>query len=73
MNSHFYKKVADDTVIVFGVQKSSYGKYCYIEYGHAFSSINRNMPYPKFNQLNLNCGRVMTAVGQAKDAGIPDA
>lgn len=52
-------------VIVFGIQTSRYGEYCYLEYGYCFNSINKNFPYPKFNQLNLNCGRVMTDMGNA--------
>ena len=62
---HFYSRLSFDEMIVFGLQFSSYGKYCYIEYGYVFESINKHMPYPKFNQLNLNCGRIMTEMGKA--------
>lgn len=64
-NNHYYKEVSSDVLIVFGIQMSRYGGYCYLEYGYCFKSINKYLPYPKFNQLNLNCGRIMTDIGQA--------
>ena len=64
-NNHYYKEVSRDVLIVFGIQMSRYGGYCYLEYGYCFKSINKYLPYPKFNQLNLNCGRIMTDIGQA--------
>lgn len=63
-SKHFYKDASDDVIIVFGVQMSSYGEYCYLEYGCCIKTINRYLPFPKFNQLNLNCGRVMTSFGK---------
>lgn len=63
--NHYYKEVSSDVLIVFGVQMSCYGGYCYLEYGYCFKSINKHLPYPKFNQLNLNCGRIMTDMGKA--------
>ncbi len=64
-NNHYYKEVTSDILIVFGMHMSCYGGYCYLEYGYCFNSINKYLPYPKFNQLNLNCGRVMTDMGKA--------
>ncbi len=63
-NKHFYKEASDDVVIVFGIHMSSYGGYCYLEYGYCFKTINQHLPFPRFNQLNLNCGRVMTSFGK---------
>lgn len=63
--SHFYKEVTNDLEVVFGMHYSSYGAYCYIEYGICFKSINKYLPYPKFYQLNVNCGRIMTSIGKA--------
>ena len=62
---HFYKDLSGDVMLVFGFQQSSYGKYGYIEYGYCFKSINRHLPFPRFNQMNLNCGRLMTDRGSA--------
>lgn len=64
-NKHYYKEVSSDVILVFGMQMSHYGGYCYLEYGFCINSINRHSPWPKFNQLNLNCGRVMTGIGKA--------
>lgn len=64
-NNHYYKEVSSDVIIAFGMQTSRYGGYCYLEYGYCFKSINKYLPYPKYNQLNLNCGRVMTSMGKA--------
>ena len=63
--NHYYKEVSSDVLIVFGMQMSRYGGYCYLEYGYCFKSIKKYLPYPRFNQLNLNCGRVMTGIGKA--------
>ncbi len=60
---HFYKEITSEISIVFGFQKSSYGDHGYIERGYCFKSINKYMPYPRFNELNLNCGRIMTPFG----------
>ena len=62
---HYYKTASDDAILVFGLNRSSYGKYYYLEYGYCFPSISKHFPHPKFNQLNLNCGRVMTDKGKA--------
>ena len=47
-NNHYYKEVSSDVLIVFGIQMSRYGGYCYLEYGYCFKSINKYLPYPKF-------------------------
>ena len=65
VKDHFYKDLSGDVMLVFGFQQSSYGKYGYIEYGYCFKSINRHLPFPRFNQLNLNCERLMTDRGSA--------
>ena len=41
------------------------GSHFYNEYGICFKSINKYLPYPKFYQLNVNCGRIMTSIGKA--------
>ena len=66
-NNHYYKEVAHDILIVFGIQMSCYGACCYLESGYCFKSISKYLPYPKFNQLNLNCGRILTSVGVAME------
>lgn len=65
VKDHFYKDLSGDVMLVFGFQQSSYGKYGYMEYGYCFKSINRHLPFPRFNQMNLNCGRLMTDRGCA--------
>lgn len=57
--SHFYLDMGNDILIVFGVQKSDYDEYCYMSYGYCFKSICKYLPFPKFNELNLNFGRLM--------------
>ena len=69
---HFYKDLSGDVMLVFGFQQSSYGKYGYMEYGYCFKSINRHLPFPRFNQMNLNCGRLMTDRGSAIEYGVID-
>lgn len=64
-SKHFYKEISRDVLIVFGIHMSLYGEYCYLEYGYCFKTINKYLPFPKFNQLNLNCGRIMTNMGKA--------
>ena len=64
MKDHFYCEFADDLLLVIGIQQSHYGAYGYMEYGLAVPSINRSMPYPKFNELNINLGRIMTRRGK---------
>lgn len=56
--SNFYFDCGNDTVCVFGVDKSKLGDYCYMEYGFAFHSINPKSPFPTFSELNINCGRL---------------
>ena len=64
-SKHYYKEASSDVLLVFGFYMSCYGGYGYLEYGYCIKSINRHLPYPKFNQLNLNCGRIMTDIGQS--------
>ncbi len=62
--THFYKNITDEVMIVFGLQHSTYGAYYYMEYCYCFRTINQHLPYPKFAELNLRCGRLMTSKGQ---------
>ena len=65
-SNHFYIELTDEVMIVFGLQMTAYGGgYCYMECGYCFKSINKYLPHPKFNQLNLNSGRIMTSHGKA--------
>ena len=62
---HFYKKITSEVLIVFGLYASKYGEYYYLENGFCFKSISKFLPFPKYNQLNLNCGRIMFDKGKA--------
>ena len=56
-NKNYYKEY-DDIMVVFGLQKTTYGgNYFYIEYGFVFKSINSHMPYPKYHEANIRQGR----------------
>lgn len=57
--NHFYLDCENDIVCVAGFYQSNYGNYKYMEYGFAIKSINPRMPYPKFSELNINCGRIL--------------
>ena len=61
----FYFHGSQEILVVFGITKSSYGPYFYIEYGFAIRSVNKCLPHPKFNEVDLNCGRIMTPKGKA--------
>ena len=50
--------------VVFGLQKSNYGPYYYMEHGFAFSAINKHFPFPKHNELDINLGRIMFPFGK---------
>ncbi len=56
--NHFYLDCGNSWLCVLGMQKSCYGEYYYLEYGFAITSANPKMPYPKFSELNINCGRM---------------
>lgn len=62
-SSHFYKEISDEIGIALGIRYPSRTDYCSLEYGIYFKSINKYLPYPKFNQLNINCGSIMTCLG----------
>ena len=62
---HFYKEITSEVLIVFGLYASKYGEYYYLENGFCFKSISKFLPFPKYNQLNLNCGRIMFDKGKA--------
>ena len=57
--SNFYFDCENDIVCVFGMYKSNYDEYYYMEYGFAFKSINPKSPFPKYFELNVNCGRLL--------------
>lgn len=76
---HFYKDTGDEILIVFGLQKSNYGDWCYLESGYCLKAINPFLPYPRHNQANINCGRLRTEDGskleylQMEGTELPDA
>ena len=57
--NNFYYDFQNEFIGVFGLQKSYYGPYYYIEFGFAIKGLNPKMPFPKFDELNLNFGRAM--------------
>lgn len=61
----YYFDMGKDFIVVFGLMKSTYGPYYYMEYGFAIKAINKHLPYPKFNQLDINCGRIMFPKGKS--------
>lgn len=63
-NTYYYNNL-NGILFVFGLQKSSYGPYYYIEHGLAFTDINRHLPYPKYHELDINLGRIMPSFGKA--------
>lgn len=63
-NTFFYDN-QNGIILVFAVYKSSYGAYYYMEHGIVFSAINKHMPFPKYNELNINFGRIMFPFGKA--------
>lgn len=56
--------------LAFALQRTAYGgEYYYMEYGFFFPDICPYAPYPRFNELDINCGRVMLPNdGQVKQA-----
>jgi len=63
-NNYYYDN-QNGILFVFGLQKSSYGPYYYIEYGFAFRETNKHWPYPHYYELDMNLGRIMTSFGKA--------
>lgn len=63
--TNFYRECSDDIIVVFSFFKSSYGSYFYGEYGLVFMTINKHLPYPKYNELDINFGRIMMGFGKA--------
>lgn len=63
-NAYYYDNL-NGILLVFGLQKSSYGPYYYLEYGLAFKRINKHLPYPHYYELDMNLGRIMTPFGKA--------
>lgn len=61
----FYLENECGILLAFGLQKSSYDAYYYMEHGIAFKEINKYLPYPKINELDINMGRIMTRFGKA--------
>lgn len=56
--SNYYFDCGNDVLCVLGMYKSNYDNYYYMEYGFVFKSINPKMPFPKYSELNINCGRI---------------
>ncbi len=56
--NNFYFDFDNEFVGTFGLQHSNFGAYYYIEFGFSIKNLNPKMPTPKFNELNLNFGRV---------------
>ena len=56
---NYYKELDNDVLVIFGLQKSNFGDYYYIEFGYVFKSINRHMPFPAYHEANLRCGRLI--------------
>lgn len=56
---NYYKDLDNDILVIFGLQKSSFGDYYYVEFGFCFKSINRYMPFPAYHEANLRCGRLI--------------
>ena len=56
--NNFYFDFKNDIMLIIGLQKSTYEEYYYFEYGFVFKKINSFMPYPKFHQANIRCGRI---------------
>lgn len=63
-NTYYYDG-QNGILFVFGLQKSRYGPYYYIEHGFAFKDITKHMPYPRYCELDMNLGRIMTPFGKA--------
>lgn len=61
----FYYDNKDGILLVFGLNKSSYGPYYYMEHGCVFTEINKHLPFPKYNELDINLGRIMLPYGKA--------
>lgn len=61
----FYYDNRCGILLVFGLQKSNYGAYYYMEHGVVFTEINKHLPNPKYNELDINLGRIMPAFGKA--------
>ena len=56
--NNYYLDFDNDFVGVFGLQKSTYDAYYYIEFGFAIKNLNPKMPFPKYYELNLNFDRI---------------
>lgn len=63
-NTYYYDNL-NGIRFVFGLKKSSYGPYYYIEHGFAFREINKHWPYPHYYELDMNLGRIMMSFGKA--------
>ena len=63
-NTYYYDG-QNGVLLVFGLQKSTYGPYYYMEHGFAFKDINKYMPYPRYCELDINLGRVMAPFGKS--------
>ena len=61
---HFYFDAQNDIVYVVGIDTVPGRDYVYIEQGFCFKSANINMPYPKFDHINiLSDNRLRSSLG----------
>lgn len=56
--NNFYYDFNDEFLGVFGLQKSAFDAYYYVEFGFAIKSLNPKMPFPKYHEVNLSFGRI---------------
>ena len=56
--NNFYYDFNNEFLGVFGLQKSTYDAYYYIEFGFAIKNLNPKMPFPKYYELNLRFARI---------------
>ncbi len=57
--NNFYYPLEGDFGLVYGLQKSIYGPYYYIEPAIYIKSINELMPFPTYAGAEIRCGRLM--------------
>lgn len=57
--NNFHYICESDFGLVYGLQKSIYGPYYYIESAIYIKSINEFMPFPTFDGAEIRCGRLM--------------
>ncbi|MBE6882048.1 MAG: DUF4304 domain-containing protein [Ruminococcaceae bacterium] len=61
--NNFHYVYNEEFGLVYGIQKSYYGSYCYIEPAIYIKSINEFMPFPPFSGCEIRCARLTHTVG----------